>query len=397
MKSVCILVQAVYDSDIRVRRKAEALVGAGYGVDVLALRAVSQPRQAYSLNGVNVYTLSLGKRRGSVARYAFEYAAFFLWAFFRVTLQTLRRRYAVIDVNTLPDFLVFATVCARWLGAKVLLDMHEITPEFYVSKYRVARHSWVVRVLTFGEKISFRFADHVMTINEPIRDLLLGRGLPRTRASVITNSADESRFTSHTTSRAGADTAATSRPFVMMYHGTLTRIYGLDFAIAAFRLAHEDMPGAEFWILGDGPERSSLERQARDLGLTSKIKLVGHIAPDDIPAWLDKCDVGILPLHRDIFLEFAFPNKLAEYIITGKAVIIARLKAIRHYFSEEALAFFEPDDAADLARQMVRVYRDSRLRARLVAQARDEYRPIRWDVMKQRYLGLIGDLSRNAA
>ena len=51
----------------------------------------------------------------------------------------------------------------------------------------------------------------------------------------------------------------------------------------------------------------------------------------------------------------------------GKAVIISRLKAIRHYFSEDALAFFEPNNPADLARQMVRLYRDRPLRARLAA------------------------------
>jgi len=40
----------------------------------------------------------------------------------------------------------------------------------------------------------------------------------------------------------------------------------------------------------------------------------------------------------------------------------------------------------------VRVYRDSGLRARLAARAKEEYAPIRWEVMKQRYLGLMEDL-----
>ena len=71
MKSVCMLVQSVYDFDPRVRRKAEALVAAGYIVDVLALRP-AKGRKTYALNGVNVHTVSLGKKRGSLIRYAFE-------------------------------------------------------------------------------------------------------------------------------------------------------------------------------------------------------------------------------------------------------------------------------------------------------------------------------------
>jgi glycosyltransferase involved in cell wall biosynthesis len=348
-------------------------------------------QKAYTLDGVNVFTVSLGKQRGSLARYAFEYVAFFLWALFRVTVQMPRRRYAIVDVNTLPDFLVFAAIFARMMGAKIVLDMHEITPEFYMSKYGIAENSRWVHLMKFLEKISFDFADHVIMINEPIQDLLAGRGLRPAKSTVITNAADESRFTSKAPC-AAADAAAVPGAFVMMYHGTLTRLYGLDIAIEAFAMAHQEMPGAELWILGGGPEAVLLESLARERGLASKVRLFGLISPDDIPAWLSKCDVGILPIRRDVFLEFASPNKLGEYIITGKAVVISRLKAIRHYFSDDALAYCEPNSPADLARQMIRVYRDAELRRRLAAQAKHEYAPICWDVMKERYLTLIEGL-----
>src|SRR5260370_25288788 len=175
-KSVCFLVQNVYDIDARVRRKAEALVSAGYSVDVLAL-AGTTGKKAYTLKQVKVHTLSLGKKRGSLARYIYEYVAFFLWAFLRLLLMTRRRQYAVIDVNTLPDFLIFAALPGRWMGAKLVLDMHEITPEFYMSKYGMGENSWIVHVLRYLEKISFDCADYVVTISEPIQDLFIQRGL----------------------------------------------------------------------------------------------------------------------------------------------------------------------------------------------------------------------------
>jgi glycosyltransferase involved in cell wall biosynthesis len=390
MKSICMLLQNHYEFDIRVRRKAEALVAAGYSVDVLALRSAHSPK-THTLEGVNVHTISLGKKRGSLARYVFEYVAFFLWALVRVTVQMRRRRYAVIDVNTLPDFLIFSAIFARWMGAKLILDMHEITPEFYISKYGITENSWLVRLLKFQERISFDFADYVITINEPISELLSERGLPQAKSIVMMNSADEARFTEY--SRSGVSVAtAVPETFVMMYHGTLTKIYGLDIAIEAFGMAHKDMPGAEFWILGSGPEASNLKSLAQERGLASKVRLIGRVMPADIPEWLNKCEVGILPIRRDVFLEFASPNKLPEYIVTGKPVIISRLRAIRHYFSEHAVAYVEPNNPADLAKQMVRVYRDTGLCARLAARAREEYAPIRWDVMKERYLRMIEEV-----
>jgi glycosyltransferase involved in cell wall biosynthesis len=303
----------------------------------------------------------------------------------------LDRRYAAIDVNTLPDFLVFAPILAKWMGARLILDMHEIAPEFYMSKYGSTENSRAVRLLKYIEKVSMRFADQVLTINEPIEDLLVSRGLSRSKSTVLMNAVDEERFAAHS-DMSHSQKHPDKDKFVMMYHGTLTHIYGLDIAIEAFAMAHAEMPGAELWILGSGPESSALDDLVRELGLTSKVKLVGQVASTEIPNWLRQCDAGILPIRRDVFLDFAFPNKLPEFIIMGKPVLVSRLKAIRHYFSENALAYSDPNSPADLGRQMVRLYRDSELRSLLARKASEEYLPIRWELMKQRYLTLMNDL-----
>jgi len=392
MKSVCILVQNYYEMDIRVRRKAEALVAAGFGVDVLALASSYSEAKNYTLNGVNVHTLALGKKRRSLARYAFEYVAFFLWAFFKLIVLTGQKRYSIIEANTLPDFLVFAAAYAKLRGAKVLLDMHEITPEFYVSKYKIKEDSVLVWLLKFIEKASFNFADHVLTINEPIQKLLESRGLPASKTTVIMNAVDESLFAGAAGASVAADNRTAQGMFTMMYHGTLTHIYGVDIAIEAFGMARNEMPGAELWILGNGPEKETLENLARKLGLDGKVKFIGNVPPEEVPQWLKCCDAGVLATRRDVFLDYSFSNKLSECIVMGKSVIVSRLKTIRHYFSEEAFAFFEPNDPSDLARRMVRLYENPVLRRQLAEQARLEYAPIRWEVMKGRYLACVDQL-----
>lgn len=386
MKWICILVQNFYEMDIRVRRKAEALVAAGYDVEVFALSSPNATSRRYVLNGVNVFTLSLGKQRGSLARYLFEYIAFFAWAFFKLSTRMGQRHYAIVDVNTLPDFLIFAGSIAKLRGAKLVLDMHEITPEFYRSKYGIAESSWVIRFLKWIERISFRFADHVIVINEPIQKLLEARGLTPGKSTIIMNAVDESLFAC-----ALAAPAAERAPgkFIMMYHGTLTRLYGLDIAIEAFRKAHRGMPGAELWILGNGPEKKSLEQVSRHFGIDGRVKFIGNVLPQEVPEWLQRCDAGVLPTRSDAFLDFSFSNKLSEYIIMGKPVIVSGLRTIRHYFSENALAFFTPHDADDLARQMTRVFGDAAWRAQLAQRAKQEYAPINWPVMKRQYLNLV--------
>jgi glycosyltransferase involved in cell wall biosynthesis len=386
MRSVCTVVQGVYDIDPRVRRKAEALVAAGYAVDVLALRP-DGGQKTYTLNGVQVHTVALGKKRGSLARYLFEYVAFFLWTLVRLTTLMRRRCYSVVDVNTLPDFLIFAAIVARWMGATLILDMHEITPEFYMSKYGIAEDSLWIRVIKYVERISFEFADYVITINEPILDLLVGRGLSASKAIVVMNAVDESRFLA-STNRTTVNDSAPGR-FVMMYHGTLTPIYGLDLAIEALALASLEAPTAELWILGSGPEKETLARLAADRGVSSRVKLIGQVPATDIPGWLARCDAGVLPIRRDVFLDFAFPNKLPEFIIAGKPVLVSKLRAIRCYFTESALAYFEPNSPSALAVEIARLSKDIARRVQLVDEARRQYEPIRWELMKQRYLMLV--------
>ena len=395
MKSVCIISQSLYEFDARVKRKAEALAAAGYDVDVLTLRTSTEKR--FVRNGVNVHTISLGKRRSSLPRYAFEYVVFFVWAFVRVTFMMWRKRYAVVDVNTLPDFLIFAPILARMMGATLVLDMHEITPEFYMSKYGIAEDSWLIRLIKFLERASFDFADRVMTVNEPIQDLLISRGLPRSKSLVLMNAADDARFSSPalraTEDKSEARTAKETKPFAMMYHGTLTRIYGLDIAVEAFEIARRDMPDAELWILGLGPEQDTLRRLVEARGLSSQVKVVGPVPSSEVPQWLARCDAGILPMRRDVFLDYAFPNKLSEFIVSGRPVLVSRLRTMRHYFSDQALAYFDPNDAEDLARRMIQLYRDRELRTQLAAKALEEYAPIRWELMKQRYLHLIDGIA----
>lgn len=392
MKTVCVIVQNHYESDIRVIRKVQALLAAGYGVDVLALASSGAKSRQYVLDGANVYTISLGKKRGSLARYAFEYVAFFLWSFYKVSTLMAKRHYSIIDINNLPDFLVFASVYARLRRAKVVFDMHEITPEFYISKYGIGEKSLTVGLLKLVEKASFSLADRVITINKPIEDLLVRRGMRREKSTIVMNSADDSMFAAAESS-APKDRSAASPQFLMMYHGTLTRIYGLDIALSAFSQAQDQMPGAEFWILGNGPERKSLEDLSRQLGLENKVKFLGTVRPQEIPAWLHQCDAGILPTRQDVFLDFSFSNKLSEYVIMGKPCAISRLKAICHYFSEDALAYFEPGNVTDLARQMVSLYRNPDLRTNLARTAKLQYAPIAWEVMKDRYLQMMDSLA----
>src|SRR3712207_3636984 len=107
MDRVCVIREHYVPQDTRVAREVAALVETGHAVDVLCLRKPGQPRVERQ-PGMTVYRLPLRHSQGRRGvRYIAEYAAFFLLAAVAVSVLHARRRYRLVQVNSLPDVLVF--------------------------------------------------------------------------------------------------------------------------------------------------------------------------------------------------------------------------------------------------------------------------------------------------
>jgi hypothetical protein len=106
---VAIVRHSFYPSELNVKREAEALRDAGYDVDVICLR---NPDEASSetIEGVNVYRLPVGHKRGKILRYLWEYNAFFALAATKLARLHRKNHYAAVQVNTMPDYLVFVAL-----------------------------------------------------------------------------------------------------------------------------------------------------------------------------------------------------------------------------------------------------------------------------------------------
>ena len=165
--SMLMIVHSHYPLDTRVRREAEALVEAGIATDVVCLRAKGETARQ-DVCGVSVHRLPVDRHRGaSLAVYLAEYAAFFGLASATALGLHVRRRYAVVQAHNLPDWLVFAAIGPRLLGARTILDIHDLQPELAQSKLGLDAGHWLVQLQRVIERASTAFADHVITVREP--------------------------------------------------------------------------------------------------------------------------------------------------------------------------------------------------------------------------------------
>ena len=115
------------------------------------------------------------RRRGSLGKYVVEYTDFLVRAYALMRRDPRFSGARVVHVHTLPDFLVAAAAPARRRGARVVLDMHEIFPEFTRTKFPGLLGRLGMPVARAIERWSRRQADVVLTVNRTIAQLLAGR------------------------------------------------------------------------------------------------------------------------------------------------------------------------------------------------------------------------------
>ena len=385
--SVCI-VRHNYYPDTHVRRDAEALVDAGYDVTVLALRRPGQPARE-SLSGVSVRRLPVTHRRGNVLHYLWEYSAFFTLVFLTLSHLHLRKRFALIEVDNMPDVLVFSAIVPKLMGCPVILYVFDNMPELLAYLRHVSDRHPLVRLLAFFEHVSARFADHVIVTQDLPRRLAISRGVPERKLTVVLNSADETTFNRKGVTVAGTDGGG----FDIVTHGTLLERYGVQVLIDAMPNILAAVPDARVQVFGEGEYRTELERRVTQLGLSDHVQFRGYAPLQELLEALAHADVGYVGMLNDLVL----PNKLMEYVALGVPVALSRWGTFLHYFPEDAAIYFRAGDAADLARVQVDAYRDPAAARARALRASAKYAHYRWAVQKEVYLGLYARMLGSAA
>ncbi len=396
-RAVCMLAYTYYPLDSRVRREAAALCKAGYRVDVICLHGPGDPPFEVQ-DDVRLWHVPMSRYRGnSVRPYLKGYSLFFVLALYRLALLYGRRRYAVIQVHTLPDFLILAASPFKLLGARLLLDIHDTMPELYASRFGGRREGQAFRVLVGVERVSVWVADKVLVVDQRERELLAARGVPWRKMHVVMNSADEGLFSvppagaPEGTGPASGTRAA--EEFVVLYHGTVVERYGLETLVRAVALLRDTMPTLRVNIVGDGDFRERLRALIGELALDDIVRLIGAVPTTAIPQYILAADACVAPLNRDIFTENILPVKLLEAVAMERPVVCSRTPTIMRYFSDEAVCYFTPGDPGDLARALTLVATEPDLRQSLVTHARKEAQPYRWSASRQEYLGVVDALS----
>jgi glycosyltransferase involved in cell wall biosynthesis len=388
------IVHAYYEEDPRVRREAESLAAAGRPVMVIGLRRPELPGEE-TLQGVHVRRIGVQRHQGSgLGTYLREYLSFLVRSGWAATKLHRRHRFGLVQVHSLPDFLVFAALPLRLVGVPVLLDLHEAMPEFFVTRFPRSANPLTHRLLLLQERLSMAFATHVITANEAFGERLLHLGLAPEKLSIVINSPSLERFDEAAHPRRAFREDGTLR---LIYTGALTPTYELDVTVRAVaRVAAERLDlVVRFDLYGRGDSEEELRALAAELGIAERVTFHGRIPIEDVPAAVAAADIGLAPTRLDRFTAMTLSTKVYEYAAMGKPVVASRLPLVERTFPEGTVASYEPGDVQGLARAIIAIADDPLGRDAAVERSQDVVRDAAWEREAMRYLAVVDRLMKD--
>jgi glycosyltransferase involved in cell wall biosynthesis len=387
-----VLLHGTYPQDSRVEREVRVMIDLGYEVDVFALAQSGLPARE-TVGGVRVFRLPVSHRYGGgLPRTLCEYLGFTALVAGAVVPSAVRRRYDVVHVNNPPDFLVFAATAPKLLGARVILDIHDLSPEMFHQRFDGRRGAWVAdRILRGVERLATRFADAVVTVHEPYRRELVGRGVPPRKLTVVMNTVDERVLPGPGPQPVPDAPGNGNGAFRVVYHGTVTPLYGVELLVDAAARVARDVPELSLEVYGGGDAVPSVRRRAEEVGMTPRLVLSGDfLAHPETLRLVRGAAVGVIPNLPVRMNVHALPTKLFEYVTLGVPVVCADLPAIREHFSDEELLFYRAGDPAALTAALLEVAADPEAAARRAGAALERYNAAyRWTVSARRYAHLF--------
>ncbi|CAN5693302.1 glycosyltransferase family 4 protein [soil metagenome] len=242
--------------------------------------------------------------------------------------------------------------------------------------------TWTLKLLGGPiERRAERSADAVITLTPTLAQRLVCDGVAAERIYVIPSGVNPGLF--------GGDFPSPWPELAgpkIVFVGRLVLQKGVHTLLEAAR--HVGVPDAQLIFVGDGPERSSLERKARSLGLEDRVHITGFVPHDAIPAVLRHADVLVLP---SIYEELG--SILIEAMQARLPIVASRTGGIPDAITHEDNGLLvAPGDPNALAGALQRVLGDHLLAQRLGHSAGERARAYDWATLGNKVLDVYRDV-----
>src|SRR5829696_4780760 len=292
-----------------------------------------------------------------------------------IVAPILALRADLVHVHLGEDLAVLpvGTAAARLHRLPLVLTIHtSLRHTLAVSDLRSA----VLKALGGPiERWGEHSAEAVLAITPRLSRLLVSDGVEEDRIHLIPPGVNPSLFEGPFED----PFSGVGKPRVL-FVGRLAPQKGVRALVAAAGLLKD--PRAQVLLVGDGPERLALEREAERLGVGGRLHFVGFLAHDRLPAVMSHADLLVLP---SLYEELG--TVLLEAIQVGLPIVASKTGGIPEVVEDGVNGMLvPPDDPEALARAIDCILADRGLANRLSEGAQERGKDYDWEVLARRVL-----------
>ena len=216
-------------------------------------------------------------------------------------------------------------------------------------------------------------ADLVVTLGEAMREEIVARGVPAEKILIVPNavSAEFLKPLPDATTLREELGIKPDEPVV----GEVTSLVpheGIGTLLEATAMLRARGVPARALIVGDGPERAALQRQAAQAGLADAAVFTGRVPASKVRQFHALLDVFVVPRTPDRVCQLVTPLKPVEAMASGLCVVTSEVKALTEIVKHEVTGMQTvPQDPVSLADCLERLIYSPDIRRKLGDNARE--------------------------
>ena len=388
---VCMIAYSDFDTDARIKNYVNLLNNKGLLVDLIMLSAKRDgvnENEFINYNNNRLFRIYNKYIGDSLILYIMSYMVFFLKAFMKTTKLYFKEEYKVIHVHNMPNFIVFAGLIPKLLGSKIILDIHDLMIPLYVTKFagKLKKHIFY-NLLYFEQKLSSLFVDHIICADHIQKDSLINDyKINPEIISVFMNLPSEDIFKIVKVKRA-------SDNFNLIYHGTISKRLGIDLLLYSIKNVINEIK-VKLFIYGSGEYLEDIIKIRHELGMEEDVFINEKFVPaEELSPIICSMDAGIIGNRYSLATnKYMMPVKLIEYVYHHIPVIAPRLDIIMHYFDEEMIKYYDPENIEQMCNCIKDLYYNIEERKSKIKNASMFFKKYNNDILGGEYLNLIGNL-----
>ncbi|MEW6418490.1 MAG: glycosyltransferase family 4 protein [Nitrospirota bacterium] len=334
---IAILWKNDYPWDVRVEKISKSLISFGHEVHIIARNLKKLPSYE-KLDGIHVHRLR--SLNNDSLNAAFSIPSFLnpFW-YLRINKICTEHQIDLIVIRDLP-LVLNGVAIAKMRGIPTLFDMAENYSALWME---VARShgfkisNFILKNPVLGrylERFCVKLVDHILVVIEEAKKHLVDLGVKEEKISIVSNTPDI-REVEKQLSRASRQIERWNGKTVLLYQGYVNKARGLRVAVQAMPRLIKEYHNLVLVIIGDGDDLQALRNLRADLKMENHVELLGWVTSNEISALIAASDIGIIPHYASEHKNTTVPNKLFDYMVCGKPVIVSSAKPLKRIVDEE--------------------------------------------------------------